>query len=879
MKSTRTQRYLTLALGILAGIAIAGQWPRAASAADALPALYTDVSKPIDARVDDLLGRLTLEEKISQLNNDSRAIPRLGIPAYNVWNEALHGVARDGLATVFPQAIGLAATFDAPLIREMGGTISAEARAKHALAMNAGHSLLYEGLTFFSPNINIFRDPRWGRGQETYGEDPYLTGRMAVAFITGMQGSDPVHLRVGTTAKHFAVHSGPDPLRHAFDARPSAHDLEDTYLPAFRTAVIDGKVASIMCVYNAVDGIPGCANTFLLQKTLREDWKFKGFVVSDCNAVNDINGPHHYVKTDAEAAAAALKAGVDNECTVKAGPHPEDYAKYADAVQQGLITVKDVDRAVRRVLRARFALGMFDPPDAAAVAAAPAQIDTTANRALALQIARESMVLLKNSGVLPIAAAPQHIAVVGPLADNARVLEGNYNGTPSRVTTVLEGLKHQFPGSTITYEPGTIAFLRAEALIPASALSTDDGQPGLTLQYFTSPERTGAPVLTRVEKEVNLRNTGDGRDRYARWHGYLTPSESGDYRIEALGEANQISLDGKLIVNTQGGGTAQRMSFTTVTLEKGHKYAIRVDNNPSLTREVRLVWARKDPDALRKAVAASQAADMTIAVVGLTADLEGEESALDIPGFKGGDRTTLDLPAEEEQLLESVKQQGKPLVVVLMSGSGLAVNWAHDHADAILQAWYPGEEGGRAVAETLAGVNDPAGRLPVTFYTGVSQLPDFADYAMKNRTYRYFTGSPLYAFGFGLSYTQFAYADLMLSSHTVQAGQPLNVQVQVRNTGKRDGDEVVELYLSFGNAAGAPLHALRAFQRVHLKAGASQLVKMTLSPRDLSHVDDAGHHVVSAGQYEVSVGGGLPQGGAAGVSDHFAVTGERQLPR
>jgi beta-glucosidase len=837
---------------------------------------YLDPGVPVAQRVKDLIGRMTVTEKISQLNNDARAIPRLHVPGYNYWNEALHGVARDGIATVFPQAIGIAATFDTPLIKHMGGDIAQEARAKYDLALKSGDVKLYQGLNFFSPNINIFRDPRWGRGQETYGEDPFLTGQVAVAFITGMAGPDPEHPVVTTTAKHFAVHSGPELLRHGFDAKPSPHDLADTYLPAFRAAVVDGHVASIMCVYNAVYGIPGCASPFLLQKTLRDTWGFKGFVTSDCNAVNDIHTGHHYVDSEAAAAGVALKAGMDNECTVKFGPHEEDYAKYADALKQGLITQADIDRALQRTLTVRFELGMFDPADAARTVPISA-VDSRAHRQRALQVARESIVLLKNNGILPLVQAPKHIAVIGPLADSVRMLEGNYNGTPSRVTTIIDGIRHQFPGSQIVFEPGTGEFLREPMPVPTSALTTAEGHPGLTLQYFDTPERNGKALLTRVEPVVNLDSSGDAGLKFARWRGWLTPAVSGDYTLGVRGENNQIYLDDKLIVDGKQHG-ASLPGFADLHLEQGHRYAITVDNAASLSRSVQLVWVRKDPQAPTRALEAAKQADVIIAAVGITADLEGEESPLAIPGFKGGDRTSLDLPAEEEKLVESLKATGKPLVVVLVSGSGLGVNWIQANADAILQAWYPGEEGGTAVAETLAGRNNPAGRLPVTFYKGVDALPDFADYSMKNRTYRYFTGPVLYPYGYGLSYSTFKYDNLKLSSPTLAAGKPLEVRVRVANTSTRAGDEVAQLYLQFGGAAGAPARALRGFQRVHLKAGGSQDLRFTLSARQLSHVNDAGQAVVSAGTYQVSVGGGQPQITPNSISMPLTVQGDQRLP-
>jgi len=837
---------------------------------------YLDSAVPLPQRVADLVGRMTLAEKISQLNNDAQAIPRLRVPAYNYWNEALHGVARDGIATVFPQAIGIAATFDTPLVRRMGADIAAEARAKYDLALAKGDVRLYQGLTFFSPNINIFRDPRWGRGQETYGEDPFLTGQFAVAFISGMQGPDRQHLVVSTTAKHFAVHSGPEPLRHGFDAQASAHDLADTYFPAFRAAVVDAQVASVMCVYNAVNGIPGCASPLLLQKTLRDSWGFKGFVVSDCNAVNDIHGGHHYVDSEAAAAGAALAAGMDNECTVKFGNHDEDYAKYADALKQGLISQAQIDRAVGRALQVRFALGMFDPPDPARAVAASA-VDSAAHRQLALRVARESVVLLKNDGILPLARAPRRIAVIGPLADSVRMLEGNYNGTPSRVTTIVAGIRRQFPDSRIVFEPGTAQFLREPVAVPAAVLTTDDGHPGLTLQYFATDQYSGPALLTRVEPTASLDSSGDAGMRFARWRGWLTPTVSGDYSLGVPGGHNRIYLDGMLLVDSTQRGVTQS-GFADLHLTQGQRYAILVDNAPSFSRGVSLVWMRKDPQARARALEAARHADLVIAAVGITADLEGEESPLAIAGFKGGDRTSLDLPAEEEQLVEALRDTGKPLVAVLVSGSGLAVNWLQGHANAILQAWYPGEEGGTAVAETLAGLNNPAGRLPVTFYKGVEGLPDFTDYSMQNRTYRYFSGPVLYPFGYGLSYSTFKYERLQLSAATLAAGRTLNAEVRVINTGSRDGDEVAQLYLQFGGAQGAPARALRAFQRIHLRAGEGRTLHFVLGARQLSHVNDAGQTVVSAGSYVVSVGGGQPQLTANAISAGLTVEGEQRLP-
>jgi len=719
---------------------------------------YLNPSLPINVRVDDLVSRMTLEEKASQLVNQAREIPRLKVPAYDWWSEALHGVARAGVATVFPEPIGLAATFDPPLIHDMATVIGVEARAKHNQAIRAGKHDIYTGLDFWSPNINIFRDPRWGRGQETYGEDPFLTSRMGLAFVTGLQGDDPKYFQVISTPKHFAVHSGPEPSRHSVNVDVTKRDMQDTYLPAFRATITEGKAGSTMCAYNRVNGEPACANSFLLEDELRGAWKFSGYVVSDCDAVADIQRGHHFTETMAEAAAISLKRGMDNEC---ADFRPNvtgnsDYVKFIEAVNQGLLSEKDIDVSLKRLFTARFRLGLFDPPEMVKYARTPdSEIDSEAHRQLALKTARESMVLLKNDGILPLGSGVKNIAVIGPLAQSSRVLLGNYNGDPSKSTTALEGIRAQFSRAHVTFTAGT--------------------------NFLLKDPKTGGP--------------GDST-----------------------------------------------------------------------------------PDTIAEALAAAKQADVVIAVVGITSDLEGEEMEVVVPGFKGGDRTSLDLPKPEEDLLEALKASGKPLVVVLMNGSALSVNWANENANAILDAWYSGEEGGTAIAETLAGVNNPAGRLPVTFYKSVDQLPPFEDYSMKNRTYRYFEGQPLYPFGYGLSYSKFEYNDLKLSSTNLNAGDSLSVDADVKNASDREGDEVVELYLSFPKAVSAQIHALRGVSRVHLKGGETQHVHFTLDARGLSAADANGDRMVSAGTYDVSVGGGQPGTGAPQAKAEFSISGEQRLP-
>jgi beta-glucosidase len=849
---------------------------------------YLDPSLPISQRVDDLVARMTLEEKASQLVNQARPIPRLQVPAYDWWSEALHGVARAGTATVFPEPIGLAATFDVPLVHDMAVVIGTEARAKHNQAVRAGRRDIMEGLDFWSPNINIFRDPRWGRGQETYGEDPFLTGRMGVAFVTGLQGDDPKYFRVIATPKHFAVHSGPEPSRHSIDVQVSKHDLEDTYLPAFRTAITEGKAESIMCAYNRVNGQPACANTFLLKDQLRGAWKFNGYVVSDCDAIVDIFHGHHFAESMAEAAADALKTGMDNECadffTVATGD--ADYVPYLDAVKRGLISEKDIDVALRRLFTARFRLGMFDPPQMVPYAQTrDSEIDSDPHRALALKAAQESMVLLKNDGTLPLRSDISKIAVFGPLAESISVLHGNYAGTASHATTALDGIRAQLASAEVSFHPGT-NFLREQTVVPRAVLSSDDGQPGLKAEYFAADDFSGAPQVVRLDSAIDLQLSHPDssaiappagmKEFSAQWSGFLTPTESGSYQVGLVGSMNRLWLDGQLIVD-DALPHDPIPTLKTLHLEKDHRYALKVQSMRG-GFGTKLVWLHLIADPMGEAVAAAQQADVSIAVVGITSQLEGEEMKVDLPGFHGGDRTSLDLPKQEEDLLEALQRTGKPLVVVLMSGSALAVNWANAHANAILAAWYSGEEGGTAIAQTLAGANNPAGRLPVTFYQGTDQLPPFEDYAMKNRTYRYFAGPPLYPFGFGLSYSSFEYRNLKLSTSRLKAGDPLTAEAEVKNTSQLEGDEVVELYLSFPKSSIAPIRALRAFTRIHLTPGETRHVRFTIDARDLSEVNRKGDRMVAQGHYRIFLGGGQPGTVAQGVEAEFRVKGRQKLP-
>ena len=858
----------------------------AAIAQDTSKLPYMDPSLTPEQRATDLVHRMTLQEKASQLVNQARAIPRLNVPSYDWWSESLHGVATNG-TTEFPEPIGLAATFDVPRIHEMATAIGIEGRIKHVQAVRAGHSNIFEGLDFWAPNVNIFRDPRWGRGQETYGEDPFLSGRMAVAFVTGMQGDDPHYYRVISTPKHFAVHSGPEPTRHFADVDVSKHDQLDTYTPAFRAAVVEGHAGSVMCAYNAINGEPACASQFLLQDLLRGAWGFQGYVVSDCEAVRNIFRGHHYRPTQAQASAISLQRGMDNECIdfVAKVNDDHDYKPYVEAVQQGYLSESAIDTALIRLFTARMKLGMFDPPESVPYSKiSESELDSAAHRALARQLANESMVLLKNDGVLPLKSV-KRIAVVGPLADQTAVLLGNYNGTPTHSVSVLDGLKAEFPDAKITFVPGTQFLANTGNPVPASVFTTPEGKPGLQAEYGIglSIEGKPTPITSRVEPAVDLTENGlpaeaKGKSELSvQWTGSLNPPQSGDYLLGIKTDGfGRVTVDGRQIAQIFGGGAR----FGKVRLEKGHPVKVEVVYAQIQGGKVgaQLLWAPVNNAADPAAVAAAKNADVVVAVVGITSRLEGEEMPVEEPGFSGGDRTSLDIPQPEEDLVQAVATAGKPLVVVLMSGSALGANWEKAHANAIVQAWYSGEEGGAAVAETLSGKNNPAGRLPVTFYKDVHQLPHFEDYSMDNRTYRYFKGEPLWPFGYGLSYTSFAYSGLALPQAPISANDPLDASVTVANTGKVAGDEVVQLYLKFPDVPGAPIRALRGFQRVHLEPGASQKVDFRLNSRDLSMVTDLGDIVVPQGKYTVSVGGGQPDTGAPTVSGNFRVNGQVMLP-
>ena len=829
---------------------------------------YLDPALPIEQRVNDLVSRLTLEEKVAQMQDVAPTIPRLNIPAYNWWNEGLHGVARAGTATVFPQAIGLAASWDTDLLHRVAEVISTEARGKYNDAIQHNNTGRYFGLTFWSPNINIFRDPRWGRGQETYGEDPFLTARLGVAFVTGLQGNDPHYLKTVSTPKHYAVHSGPETLRHRFDVPVSLHDFYDTYTPAFRATVMEGHADSIMCAYNSVRGTPACASP-LLYDLLRNKWGFRGYVVSDCWAINDLYQGHGFVMTLDQAAALSLKAGTDLTC----GPQ---YEILAHAVADRLVGVEDIDRAVKRLFEARFRLGMFDPAERVPWSKLSlADVDTPANRALAREAARESIVLLKNERqTLPLKSSIKSIAVVGPTADSLDALVGNYNGTPSSYSTILAGIRERFPKATINSAIGSPLTETRALAVPSAVLrpSSGNSQAGLAGEYFANTELAGQPAFHRIDSAVNFEwmfvSPGKGvpADNFsARWTGELVAPVDGDYRLGVGSNGGaRLYVDGKLFVDDWA-AHGERGLTKTIHLQAGHAYPIRLEYFHNYWESaVRLLWI--PPNLQQEAVEAARKSDVVVAVVGMNALLEGEESDASDPGFFGGDRTDITLPAPQQALLEAVAATGKPLVVVLTTGSAVAVNWANEHAAAILEAWYPGEEGGSAVADVLSGDYNPAGRLPVTFYKSAAQLPPYTSYSMFNRTYRYFSEEPLYPFGYGLSYSSFAYSGASVTPESTDANSSVVVRVVLTNSSSIAGDEVVQLYVSHPGVEGAPLRSLAGFQRVHLGAHASQTVSFTVGPRELSVVDANGVRQVPAGPVEIWVGGGQMAAGQAGTA-------------
>ncbi|MGE5530672.1 MAG: glycoside hydrolase family 3 C-terminal domain-containing protein, partial [Bacteroidota bacterium] len=820
----------------------------------------------VAARAAALVREMTLEEKVSQMVHQAVAIEHLGIPEYNWWNECLHGVARAGLATVFPQAIGLAATFDVDLTGRVATAISDEARAKHHDFVRRGVREMYTGLTYWSPNVNIFRDPRWGRGQETYGEDPYLTSRMGVAFVRGLQGDDPRYLKLVATPKHFAVHSGPESQRHSFDAIVSERDLRETYLPAFEACVREGRAGSVMGAYNRTNGEACCASPTLLQRILRDEWGFDGYVVSDCWAIGDIYRHHKLVDRIEQAAALAVRSGCDLNCG-------EAYLALLLAERQGLISEEEIGRSVERLMAARLRLGMFDPPGRNPYAAIPPSvINSPEHVALAREAAAKSVVLLKNDKVgkdpagggrlLPLKKRLKVVAVIGPAADSEEVLLGNYNGTPARPVTVLNALRARLePRVTVRYGQGC-AFAEGWPNLyplPMQALSTVSGvQPGqvtpggLHAAYYQNPSFAGGPALERTDNTVDfvwreerpLPYLGT-RPFSVRWTGAFVPPVTGRHRLGFRGCGHfTLYLDGRIII--QGDNEHHAMLVVhDLDLEANRRYDLRIDYVSGIHQaHAQLLWATPGQAQVERETALTCAADadVVIACMGLSPALEGEEMPVNAKGFSGGDRTDIRLPQPQQELLELLYGLHKPVVLVLQTGSAIAIPWAAEKISAILVAWYGGEQAGNAIADVLFGDTNPAGRLPVTFYRSMEDLPPFDDYAMSSpkggRTYRYFQGWPLYPFGHGLSYTHFTYTNLVVSAETLGPGGETTVSVDIVNEGPVAGDEVVQLYVRYPNSAvPRPRQELKGFDRVYLAPGEGRTVRFALPARQLAYWD------------------------------------------
>ncbi len=829
---------------------------------------------PLEQRVNDVVSRLTLEEKVAQMLNATPAISRLGIPAYDWWNEVLHGVARTQYrVTVFPQAIAMAATWDTNSLATMADYAALEGRAIHNKAIEANKTGdRYVGLTYWTPNINIFRDPRWGRGQETYGEDPFLTAMLARAFVRGLQGTDPKYLKAAACAKHFAVHSGPEPSRHVDNFNPSTYDLWDTYLPAFRELVTRANVAGVMCAYNAVNTQPCCGNDLLMNDILRRQWKFTGYVTSDCWAVDDFYKYHKTHKDATSSAVDAVMHGTDVECGQTV------YKTLVDAVKTGLIKEQQLDISLKRLFTIRMRLGMFDPPSLVKYAQTPASVlESPEHKAHSLKMARQSIVLLKNDplpggagvGTLPLSKKLKKIAVVGPNADNSVSVLGNYNGIPSQIVTALQGIKDKLGNDVeVVFERG-INFTN-DTLLGYSDVSDQysyEGKQGFRAEYFNNKELKGDPSVTQTENKLDhfwqegqaVAGNITAANFSARYTTNYKANKDGDITFELDGDDGyKLLVNDKEQINTW---TRNRFGARTYKLntKKDTTYKLVVEYYQAEGKaNIRLRagnYERTDFNALSNRI---KDADAIIYVGGISPQLEGEEMRVDFPGFNGGDRTSILLPKVQTELMKALKTTGKPVVFVMMTGSAVATPWESENIPAIINAWYGGQSAGTAIADVLFGDYNPAGRLPVTFYKSDNDLPDFSSYSMENRTYRYFKGEPLYGFGYGLSYTNFVYDQLKIRA-TAGMGKMVSVSVRVSNKGKMDGEEVVELYVSNENKLiRAPLKALKGFKRIFLKAGESKMVQFQLSPENLSTVDDKGTLKQRKGKIMISVGGGQP---------------------
>lgn len=821
-----------------------------------------------EQRVNDVVSRLTLEEKVAQMLHHAPAVPRLGIPAYDWWSEILHGVARTPYkVTVYPQAIGMAATWDTNSLKRMADFSAMEGRAVFNKANADGKTGdRYLGLTYWTPNINIFRDPRWGRGQETYGEDPFLTAMLGRAFVHSLQGDDSKYLKAAACAKHFAVHSGPEPTRHADNFDPSPYDLWDTYLPAFKELVVNAKVAGVMCAYNAVNTQPCCANDLLMNDILRNQWKFAGYVTSDCWALNDF---YQFHKTHKDALAAGVDAlihGTDVECGVSV------YTTLVDAVKKGLIKEEQINVSLKRLFMIRYRLGLFDPPSMVKYAQTPASVlESPDHKAHALKMAQQSIVLLKNeNNTLPLSKTIKKIVVLGPNADNPISVLGNYNGTPSEIVTALAGIKNKLGNSTEVIYEKAINFANDTMLVhkDISSLYQYDGKPGVKAEYFDNEKLEGQPVFSTIEKEIN-HQWSEGEIPYpgmrsthysAKFTTTITANKDEVLNFES--EANdgyRVLINDSTLVDAWEKNRWGSKQFN-LPVKKGNTYKIEMSfRQAEGEASVKLFagnYVKTDFTAL---AGKYKDADAFIFVGGISPQLEGEEMPVAVPGFKGGDRTSIMLPAVQTELMKALKTTGRPVVFVMMTGSAVAIPLEDQNIPGIINAWYGGQSAGTAIADVLFGDYNPAGRLPVTFYKSDNDLAGFSNYSMANRTYRYFKGDALYPFGYGLSYTTFNYDNLTIPV-TAKAGNGITLKVKVTNTGAKDGEEVVQLYVANQESSvRSAIRALKGFQRISIKAGESRMVQFNLTAADLSVVDDNGKQRPLKGKVVISVGGGQPE--------------------
>lgn len=819
---------------------------------------------PVEERIEDLLSRLTPEEKVGQMMHQTPAIERLGIPAYDWWNEALHGVARAGQATVFPQAIAMAATFDDDALHETFTMVSDEARAKYHRYQQDKEYDRYKGLTFWTPNINIFRDPRWGRGMETYGEDPYLTERMGLAVVKGLQGDDPNYFKTHACAKHYAVHSGPEWNRHEFDVSVSPRDLHETYLPAFETLVKEGNVQEVMCAYNRFEGKPCCSSDKLLIDILRNSWGYDRIILSDCGAIDDFwqkdeRTPRHETHPDAESASAdAVLNGTDLECG-------GSYRALNKALKDGKISEEALNVSLRRLLKGRFELGMFDPDDRVPYSKIPySVVESPKHIAQAQDMARKSMVLLKNkNNTLPLSKNLKKIAVVGPNAADSTMLWSNYNGFPSHTVTILDGIRKKVPGTEVVYELGcnhTNDFVIVDL---GNHITSAAGQ-GFACEYFNNMDFEGEPVYKGIAKE--LRYTTGGNTQFApnvnltqftaRFHGTFEAPETGEVEFKISGnDAFRLFIGEEKVGEVWENEYGAERTYT-LNAEAGKKYPVKVEYMQRLgSAELNLLIGKRTAVDYKGTADKVKEADVIIFAGGISPRLEGEEMPVYVEGFKKGDRTNIELPKVQKEMIKALKATGKPIVYVVCTGSALALNWEEANIDAILNAWYGGQEGGTAVADILFGDYNPSGRLPITFYKSVDQLPDFQDYNMQGRTYRYMTQEPLYPFGYGLSYTTFDFRNAKLSQNKIAKDQSVTLSLDIANTGQTDGDEVAQVYIKNPNDPKGPLKALKAFKRVNVKAGSTQQVSIELEPKAFQSFNDQTQTMeVRPGKYKVLYG-------------------------